>query len=340
MIKVSIVIPAYNVAPFLKRCLDSCCRQTEREIEIIVVDDGSKDDTPQVLDEAAREDVRICPIHKANAGVVVARQVGVEHALGEYVLFVDADDWLTPNAIAQMLKVAGPEVDMIVADHILVKDGVETLRRIGFNQEIFSGVDYVNACMRLHHGYIWAKLYRRELIASIRVDDRYTQNEDYLMNLLSGYQARKIVYVQVPVYMYYWDSLADRSKKYDWRRGYYSIVSVHHDVVRFLESHPDLEHVLSDGYLRYLLHNVATAINVRENYAGFDYFQSEMRRAARRSPARLWHAILRHKMLAPAYLLFPCSMTLARFVERLYQPLFRCFVIAYHAGRSVIWRCR
>lgn len=104
MIKVSIVVPVYNVSQYLEKCLSSICCQAYTNIEIILVDDGSTDNSPRICDEYALDDNRIIVIHQNNRGVVAARNKGIEIASGEYVTFVDADDWIDPDHISDLLK--------------------------------------------------------------------------------------------------------------------------------------------------------------------------------------------------------------------------------------------
>ena len=92
--KVSIIVPIYNVERFLDRCMDSLLNQTLKDIEIIMVDDGSPDNCPQMCDEYAKNDSRVKVIHKKNAGLGMARNSGLEIATGEYVAFVDSDDYV------------------------------------------------------------------------------------------------------------------------------------------------------------------------------------------------------------------------------------------------------
>ena len=106
MITVSIIIPAHNVGKVLPRCLDSLLAQTFPDWEALVVDDGSKDDTPTVLDQYAAQDTRIKALHQVNQGVSVARNNAMEKAVGEYVLFVDGDDFLHPQTLEICLNLA------------------------------------------------------------------------------------------------------------------------------------------------------------------------------------------------------------------------------------------
>ena len=101
---VSIIIPAYNVSQYIEECIRSIMNQTYTHIEIIVVDDGSPDDTPAIIDRMSSMDERIIPIHQQNAGVSAARNTGIKVSTGEYLVFVDGDDYIAPDFVEYMLK--------------------------------------------------------------------------------------------------------------------------------------------------------------------------------------------------------------------------------------------
>ena len=96
---ISVIIPVYNIEWYIGKCLDSVIGQTLKDIEIIVVDDGSTDDSSRIIDRYARTDSRIVAIHKTNGGVVSARNCGIAQATGLYILFVDGDDHLSPRRL-------------------------------------------------------------------------------------------------------------------------------------------------------------------------------------------------------------------------------------------------
>lgn len=103
---VSVIVPAYNVEKYLKYCIDSIIKQTYQNIEILIVEDGATDSTPDLADECAARDSRINVIHKKNEGVSIARNIGIDESHGEYIVFVDADDFLAPDYIEYMLSIA------------------------------------------------------------------------------------------------------------------------------------------------------------------------------------------------------------------------------------------
>ena len=95
--KISIIIPAYNVEKFIAKCLDSVITQNYKNLDIIVVDDGSKDKTGSIIDDYATKDDRICVVHQPNGGLPNARNTGIKYAKGDYVMFLDSDDWIEPT---------------------------------------------------------------------------------------------------------------------------------------------------------------------------------------------------------------------------------------------------
>lgn len=100
---VSIIVPAYNVRRYIEECLRSIMNQSYKQIEIIVVDDGSSDDTPIIIDKLAEQDKRVIPIHQQNAGVSAARNAGIKVSKGEYLVFVDGDDYIATDFVEYML---------------------------------------------------------------------------------------------------------------------------------------------------------------------------------------------------------------------------------------------
>lgn len=104
--KVSIIVPAYNIAPYLSKCMESIVAQSYKHLQIIVVDDGSSDNTLEIAMTYAGKDERITVITQSNSGVSVARNRGLEEAVGEFVMFVDGDDWLEVNAVEKMVSVS------------------------------------------------------------------------------------------------------------------------------------------------------------------------------------------------------------------------------------------
>lgn len=138
--KVSIIVPVYNVEKYLVRCMESLLNQTLKEIEIILVDDGSPDNCPQMCDEYARRDSRVKVIHKSNAGLGYARNSGLDVAVGEYIAFVDSDDYVDTSMYATLWNEARASNADVVFCNFKVeqrngiwKDSNEVAERTGWN---------------------------------------------------------------------------------------------------------------------------------------------------------------------------------------------------------------
>lgn len=186
--KISVVVPAYNNAPWLPRCLDSLLAQTHEDLEIIVVNDGSIDDTAAVLDGYAAAHSRIKAIHKENGGVTSARLLGAEAAEGDWIGFIDGDDVVEPEMYAHLLKNAHDhKADISHCGHqILFPDG-----RVSFvhNSGTLRVQDHLTGVRDILDGgevdsSLCTKLYRRQLFEGLRLkmDLSIKNNEDYLMN--------------------------------------------------------------------------------------------------------------------------------------------------------------
>lgn len=115
---ISVVVPIYNVENYIKKCVDSILSQTYKNLEIILVDDGSPDNCPQICDEYAQKDSRIKVIHKENGGVSSARNIGMENARGKWIAFIDADDWIEEKYFEKMLdRVKTNDADIVLCGY-------------------------------------------------------------------------------------------------------------------------------------------------------------------------------------------------------------------------------
>lgn len=129
MPKISVIIPVYNVEKYLRQCLDSVVNQTYRNLEIICVDDGSKDKSGEILDEYAQKDDRFVVIHQKNQGQAVARNVGMDIATGKYILFVDSDDWIDLNTCSILIEKAELiQSDVLCFQFVSVNNSAQRVR--------------------------------------------------------------------------------------------------------------------------------------------------------------------------------------------------------------------
>lgn len=122
--KISMIIPVYNAEQYLKKCVDSVRAQTYGNLEIMLVDDGSTDSSGELCDTYAEKDERIRVVHKENGGLVSAWKAGVKECSGEYVSFLDSDDWIDPEMLSEMSAyLTGNDREMVISDYIIERDG-------------------------------------------------------------------------------------------------------------------------------------------------------------------------------------------------------------------------
>lgn len=185
---VSVVIPVFNIAPHLRQCLDSVVGQTLKELEVICVDDGSTDESPTILEEYARKDGRVRVIHQANQGPGGARNTGMELARGEYVIFLDSDDWFEPDFLEQMSAQAtrtGADVTICRGVEFDTETGEELssdwmLKKQYLPSEIFAPQEIADHIFQFTYGMAWDKLYRRKLLSDVGIQFPILQNSEDL----------------------------------------------------------------------------------------------------------------------------------------------------------------
>lgn len=187
---ISIIIPAYNVENYIESCLESVVNQTYKSLEIVIVDDGSTDNTAAIIDKYAAEDTRIVVIHKYNSGVTEARLKGVEAATGEYIGFLDSDDEIEPNMFETLLENAvnyGADISHCGYQMMFPDGRVDYYYgtdRIVFQDKLTGLRDLLEGSF-IEPG-LWNKLYKRSLFTDIlsnnKMDTSIKINEDLLMN--------------------------------------------------------------------------------------------------------------------------------------------------------------
>lgn len=211
---VSVIIPVYNAKEHIARCIESVCHQTWKRIEIILINDGSRDVSPEVCRMYAERDSRITLVNKPNSGVSATRNLGLSMAKGKYLQFVDSDDYLAPSATALLVqKAEANAADLVIAHYYRVEypygGEAPVVTPLGFLGEGF--LDKRGFAQNLmaepasfYYGVMWNKLYRRELTAEhgIRCSEELEWSEDFLFNLEFIRYAERFYSLASPVYYY------------------------------------------------------------------------------------------------------------------------------------------
>lgn len=231
MNKISIIIPVYQVEKYIKSCLDSILSQTYSNLEIILIDDGSRDMSGKICDEYAIKDSRIKVIHQDNAGVSVARNKGLDICTGDYITFVDSDDFLEPFMYEKMMeKVTEYNCDVVMCD--CVKD--DGVIQTPYTHDIRAGFYNYNQLKEEYYPHLlmtenveypatisnYLILFKREVASNIRYIEGVRYSEDLLFGAQLLYNAKSFYYMKGEFYYHYWmnsESASHTFKKDKWK---------------------------------------------------------------------------------------------------------------------------
>lgn len=205
---ISVIVPVYKVEPYLDKCIRSIVEQTYSNIEIILVDDGSPDKCPEMCDKWAEKDSRIKVVHQQNRGSGAARNAAMDIALGDFICFVDSDDWIAPEMLMELVNAfAADNVDITECDFICTFD-----EKVEFNEptesvhtEIFTSIDAMREHIldRRFRQIIWNKMYRRALTEGVRFPSEPGGgiDDEFFTYLLIG-KARNLARIEKKLYAY------------------------------------------------------------------------------------------------------------------------------------------
>ena len=214
---ISIIVPIYNSEGTLKQCIDSITRQTYENIEIILVDDGSVDNSGSICEKYARNDDRIKVIHKINCGVSAARNTGIINAKGDYIQFVDSDDFIDETMCEKLIhRINRDSSDMVVCGYITVNDEKKTYTQ--YKDNLYDNLldlspNFSDLYLNCFFNSIWDKLYKRNKIIDI-FDENLSLGEDLKFNLSYLKECNSISVINECLYNYVVGSSASLSSKY------------------------------------------------------------------------------------------------------------------------------
>lgn len=205
---VSIIVPVYNGASTIRRCLDSIIGQSYEALEIIVVNDGSTDNTQEILDEYVALDARIIVVTTKNGGVSHARNFGLGFVTGAYVQFVDADDWVEVDATRLLVEALSPDCEMVISDYTRVLEKGELIRgdikTPGVITRTAFALEMMKAPANFYYGVLWNKIYRTEIIKAhnLSFSEELSWCEDFQFNLEYLAYVKQVYVLQKPIYCY------------------------------------------------------------------------------------------------------------------------------------------
>lgn len=268
MDKISVIVPVYNAENYINRCVDSILNQTHKDIEVILVNDGSKDNSLEILREYEQKDSRVKVIDQENKGVAVARDVGLKNAIGEYIAFCDSDDSYEPDFLQLLYKnLINYGADMSLCRARLFKNEEPSILNESDSVLIWDRHQAINAFLdqKLLNGVLWNKLIKRELFENFDFDKSFYWLEDSHAIWKILQKCNKVVRIDKAKYNFFTHSNSLCAQKYSEKRAlstlrFWDIViddclkaenQKHLEkakISRFLFLYSELRLMLKDGY--------------------------------------------------------------------------------------------
>ena len=205
---ISVIVPVYNVEKYLANCLDSIINQTYKNLEILLIDDGSTDNSGKICDDYAKKDNRIKVIHKENGGLSSARNIGINNANGNYLSFIDSDDTINHEMMNNMLdSINKNNTDMAICKLNIIKDEVKTNEKIDINEkiEVITPNDVYDMLYNHKQAEMTSscnKIFKIELFDDIRYPLGEINEDDAILHLILD-KVNIISYSNIPYYNYY-----------------------------------------------------------------------------------------------------------------------------------------
>lgn len=202
---ISVIVPVYKTEKYIDRCVNSLVNQTYKDIEILLIDDGSPDNSPAICDEWAKKDSRIKVFHIKNSGVAVARRIGVDEAAGDYIMFVDSDDWVREDMCRYLISlIDSGDYKAAGCSYCLTSDDTEPPET---DEEVITVLDY-NGIIKGLYDYslwsVWGKLFKKELFEKAEIPEiKLTVSEDLLTNFYIFKQCESIIVSNKEKYFYF-----------------------------------------------------------------------------------------------------------------------------------------
>ena len=199
---ISIIVPIYNSKQYIKRCVDSILSQTYRDFELLLVDDGSTDGTSVLCDELGLSDERVRVIHQTNSGVAIARNHGMRQARGEYVAFIDSDDYVDSNYLEALIVGIKQGADVSFCSAIHEDEDNSILRNIKYTESSVIRIEDYDWNSEIAHFVVWGAMYKKIYLDGLLFDKHYYVGEDTLFWSKYIKKIRKLYYTSETRYHY------------------------------------------------------------------------------------------------------------------------------------------
>ena len=202
---ISVIVPVYKVEPYINKCIESIVNQTYKNLEIILVDDGSPDKSGEICDEWAKRDSRIKVVHQENGGGAKARNIGLDIATGDFIAFVDSDDYISKDMYSTLISEFTDNVDIVECEYVVTTTGDFNFENVNVNHYT---QEYDNVIAMKEHildvkfkQSLVNKLYKKEAIGDIRMTEGKKIDDEFFMYLVIG-NSKKLIHCSDVLYVY------------------------------------------------------------------------------------------------------------------------------------------
>ena len=278
---ISIIIPYYNSVEYLKRCVDSLTSQTYQNLEILLIDDGSGDESASLADSLADDDLRVKSFHLPHKGVSAARNAGIERASGEYIMFIDSDDWMSPQIIRRMWTLRQKtDADLVTCELKRAEEMDEFFSPSHLKYTVYDKDDYLRLFFKIGNNewvhFPVAKLYTRSLLPSPLYPEDIRVGEDVLGTYLALKKTKKIARLREIGYYYF---LNPQSATSSFSEKDFDLLSVWDQVVSATEKkEPDYSYAkLNRDRINFtLLLRLLTEVPAKERKQKYGQYQKQL----------------------------------------------------------------
>lgn len=279
---ISVIVPVYNTQRYLSTCLKSIINQTYSDLEILLIDDGSTDESGRLCNQYAHMDNRIRVFHKENGGSSSARNAGLSIAAGEYISFVDSDDWIDLNFYEIMLNNIQNFSDIDICISGMIKEGKDNHSTWGydaFDEQVLSSRDAI-WCMLQRKYFCWElcdKLYKHNLFHNFLCDETLSIGEDFATNWKLFQLAEKVLYVPIHGYHYRMHPASMIHQGYDSKHIF--LDALHSVMLDYEYMHENLKKYMLTWYIRHIINELLNMYfwNSSEYMEKFEYYRDQLK---------------------------------------------------------------
>lgn len=251
---ISIIVPVYNVEKWINRCVNSICKQSYQNLQIILVDDGSTDSSGILCDQFADMDMRIKVIHKSNGGLSDARNIGLAHATGGYVSFIDSDDWVLPQFIETLYNtIIKNNCDLAECDYLKTMGKVHE-ERFDFKVTVYNTEQAMEEHIKdnMFKQVVWNKLYCRTVLTVPFEKGKYHEDTYWTYQILA--QCERLAHIEAPLYCYFQRGDSIMGEAYSLKR--LDAVEATERRCRFVsEKYPDLAGIVQGQFIGFCMYH-------------------------------------------------------------------------------------